>query len=269
MESAGMLNVCPFPPTPQHCIYFYINDPLQTQKDGQDNFVTKAPSIVVGPQLTRVNLNLGYNHRMLCVAFHPGGLHRLLGIPMHRLLDEDVDSSLLLGRQIDQINEQLKATSTAAAAKTVIENFLLKKIKYTKTLLPFDLAMQELVKSNGNMSIEKIAAISCLSLRQFERTCKDRIGLPPKLFARLTRFSKAYRLKESQAEMNWTMIAYECGYFDQMHLIRDFKEFAGTTPSLMQGRDTVRTIAPAGQSPDLKCLFCTTSSEKETSYLIT
>lgn len=235
MEGTGMSAICPFPPTPQHCIYFYINDPVQTQKAGQQDFVTKAPSIIVGPQLTRVNLNLGRNHKMLCVAFQPGGLHRLLGIPMHRLLDEDVDSSLLLGSGIREINEQLKTTSTAAGAKLLIENFLLNKILHAKALLPFDMAMQELVKTNGNMPIEKIAAMSCLSLRQFERTCKDRIGLPPKLFARLTRFSKAYRLKESQAQMNWTTIAYECGYFDQMHLIRDFKEFAGTTPRLMQG----------------------------------
>lgn len=235
MDGPGSSNSCPFPPTPQHCIYFYINDPVQTQKAGQEVFVTKAPSIVVGPQLTRVNLNIGQNHKMICVAFHPGGLHRLLGIPMHRLLDEDVDSSLLLGSQIDQINEQLKVASNSAEGMTVIENFLLKKIQHAKRLLPFDLAMQELVKQDGNVCIDKIAALSCLSLRQFERTCKDRIGLPPKLFARLTRFSKAYRLKESQTGMSWTSIAYECGYFDQMHLIRDFKEFAGSTPSLMQG----------------------------------
>jgi AraC-like DNA-binding protein len=53
------------------------------------------------------------------------------------------------------------------------------------------------------------------------------------LFARLVRFSKAYRLRESTPQMSWTRISYESGYFDQMHLIRDFKQFAGVTPSTL------------------------------------
>ena len=76
--------------------------------------------------------------------------------------------------------------------------------------------------------------MSCLSLRQFERVCKQRIGMPPKLFARIIRFSKAYRLYENSAYKNWTSIAYECGYFDQMHFIRDFKEFTGVTPRIIE-----------------------------------
>lgn len=234
MDAGTASTVCPFPPTPQHCIYFYVNDPVQTQKAGTPHFITKPPSITVGPQLTRVNIDIGRNHKMLCVAFHPAGLYRLLGTPMHQLFDEDYDSSLLLGNGIGQLNQQLKEAVNPLQLKILVENFLLKKIQAAKKTLPFDLAMQELVKTDGNTPIEKIAALSCLSLRQFERTCKERIGIPPKLFARLTRFSKAYRLKESQTGLSWTSIAYECGYFDQMHLIRDFKEFAGTTPTIMQ-----------------------------------
>lgn len=227
--------ICPFPPTPQNCIYFYINDPVQTQKTGTNVFITKAESIVVGPQLTRVNLTMGKNHLMLCVAFHPGGLHRLLGISMKHLFDNDVETSLLFSdAEISSINQQLKEASSWAAMKQIVEDFLLHKIHRLKTLLPFDMAMKELVKSDGTMSIEKTAALSCLSLRQFERTCNERIGLSPKLFTRLVRFSKAYRLKENQQHLNWTSIAHSSGYFDQMHMIRDFKEFAGVTPSFME-----------------------------------
>lgn len=227
--------ICPFPPTPQNCIYFYINDPVQAQKIGKELFTAKAESIVVGPQLTRVNLELGKNHLMLCVAFHPGGLYRLLGMPMKHLFDDDVETGLLFSEaEISSINQQLKEAVSWLTMKNIIEYFLLQKIHRIKTLLPFDFAMKELVKSDGTMSIEKTAALSCLSLRQFERTCNERIGLSPKLFARLVRFSKAYRLKENQQHLSWTSIAYNSGYFDQMHMIRDFKEFAGVTPTFME-----------------------------------
>ena len=100
--------------------------------------------------------------------------------------------------------------------------------------MPFDKAMLELVRSEGSISIEKIASLACLSLRQFERVSKERIGLPPKLFARIIRFSKAYRIRESSPDISWTKIAHECNYFDQMHLIRDFKQFAGVAPGVIE-----------------------------------
>ncbi|HSN59842.1 MAG TPA: helix-turn-helix domain-containing protein, partial [Ferruginibacter sp.] len=83
-------------------------------------------------------------------------------------------------------------------------------------------------------TIEQLASMACLSLRQFERVCRDRIGLPPKLYARLVRFSQAYRIRENSSDISWTSIAYECGYFDQMHMIRDFKEFAGVAPGIIE-----------------------------------
>jgi AraC-like DNA-binding protein len=94
--------------------------------------------------------------------------------------------------------------------------------------------MLELLKMSGNLPVEQMASLACLSLRQFERICKERIGLPPKLFARVVRFSKAYRLRENHQDVSWTHIAYESGYFDQMHLIRDFKQFAGVAPGIIQ-----------------------------------
>lgn len=225
--------VCPFPPTPQNYIYFYINDPIHAQKNGSAIFVQKPSSITVGPQLTRVNLNVGKDHFMLGIKFHPGGLFRLLGFPMEKMLDEDMDSTALFGNEIDRIYERLKNAQSNMEMKQVAETFLLQKIAGLKTALPFDAAIKELMISNGSMRIEHVAQLSCLSLRQFERKCIERIGIPPKLFARLIRFSNAYQLKEKKPHLNWTEITYSCGYYDQMHFLKDFKEFAGVIPSLI------------------------------------
>src|SRR5678815_1036701 len=103
-------------------------------------------------------------------------------------------------------------------------------IRDRKRALPFDKAMLELLRLNGNTPIEQIASLACLSIRQFERVSKERVGFSPKLFSRLVRFSSAYRMRENFPLLSWTSIAYDCGYFDQMHLIRDFKEFAGVAP---------------------------------------
>jgi AraC-like DNA-binding protein len=226
--------ICPYPPTPQNSLFFYINDRISVQKEGEIHFSGQPRSVIVGPQLTSVHLNINKDHKAVRVGFHPGGLYRLLGIPMMEMVDESYDATDVFGHELKEVNTRLQEAGNFDEIHAIVENFLLQKLKVLKSVLPFDLAMLELLRSNGNLAIEQVASMACLSLRQFERVCKDRIGLPPKLYARLTRFSKAYRLRENRSGISWTSIAYECGYFDQMHMIRDFKTFAGVPPGVIE-----------------------------------
>ena len=151
------------------------------------------------------------------------------------MIDISFDAEDIFGFEMKQLNLQITGSGRVSISiRGLIEEFLLKKLKALKPALPIDRAMLEWLKMNGNVPIERIASMACLSLRQFERKCKDRIGLPPKLFARLVRFSKAYRLRENFPRLSWTSIAYECGYFDQAHFILDFKEFAGVSPGIIE-----------------------------------
>ena len=61
---------------------------------------------------------------------------------------------------------------------------------------------------------------------------RDHVGLPPKTMARVIRFERAVRLlRDSGTPLGWAEIAYRCGYFDQAHFNREFREFAGRTPT--------------------------------------
>ncbi len=226
--------ICPYPPTPQNSIFFYINDPIKMQQAAETPFLLQPRSVIVGPQLTRVSIDINKSHKAVRVGFHPSGLYRLLGIPMAEMVDKSYDATDVFGSRLDQLNTELQEAKCFDEIHLVIEQFLLEKLTSVKKTLPFDMAMLELLRVNGSVNIEQVAAMACLSLRQFERVCKDRIGLPPKLFARLVRFSKAYRIRENSTDASWTSIAYECGYFDQMHMIRDFKEFAGVAPGIIE-----------------------------------
>lgn len=223
-----------YPPTPQASLFFYIKDRIKVKVEDSPHFLEQPHSVIVGQQLTPVTIDLNRNHKAVRVGFHPSGLHRLLGISMAESIDGHYNAEDVFGRAVTDVNEQLHEADSFEEIKNIVERFLLKKAKAVAPLLPFDLAMRELLKGNGNIPIETIASLACLSLRQFERVSKERIGMPPKLFARIVRFSKAYRLREEQPHLSWTHIAFECGYFDQMHLIRDFKQFAGVAPRTVQ-----------------------------------
>jgi AraC-like DNA-binding protein len=231
--SPSVGQVSPFPPTPQNSVHFYPRDPMFTQHAKGGIFYRSPDSIIVGPQVSKVNLKMGLHHIIVSVVFEPGALFRFLGIPMYELYDQAYDASLFWGTEIKDVNEQLAAAKSHLEMKQVVEAFFLKRTLLKPQHLPFNMAMKALLKSNGQVTMMQLASLSCLSLRQFERKSKEVNGYSPKFFARLIRFSKAYRMKEGQPDTSWSNVAYKAGYFDQMHMIRDFKVFTGITPEIL------------------------------------
>jgi AraC-like DNA-binding protein len=232
--SVKELLLCTYPPTPQCSLFFYICDRIKVRKEGDGAFVLQPRSVVIGQQYKRVTIEVAKTLKAVRVDFHPGGLHRLLRIPMDETIDGHWDAEDVFGNELRTVNDRLGETENFDVMYATVEAFLLERTRSLKRSLPFDIAMRELVRANGNLTIEQLSSLSCLSLRQFERVCKERVGLPPKLYARLVRFSNAYRMREKFPGKPWVQIAYDCGYFDQMHLIRDFREFAGITPKVIE-----------------------------------
>lgn len=229
-----------FVPTHTRFLCFYLEDKLHVKKDM--DFIIRERSMIIGPQTTPVTLYFGKKQKTVFVCLKPSGLFRLLGIPLHEIVDKDFDASLLMGKEINILIEQLRNSKTDELKNHLIQLYLLKQLNTLKPGLPFDLAMHQLVRNIGNLSMDFVASQACMSVKQFERKSMERIGFTPKVFARMIRFSHAYKLKELYPQKPWVQIAYECGYFDQMHFIRDFKNFAGFTPSGLTESDIVSSV---------------------------
>ncbi len=152
----AVLQFSPFPPTPQHAINFYPRDAV-TAHDSKNHIQKLPSSVIIGPQVSRVNIAMGAHHVIVSVAFMPGGMHRLLKIPMHELYDEPFDATLLLGPEMAGVNEQLRESQTAFDMKNVVENFFMRKLNHS-TLLPWEYAMK--AQLQGNISIENAASLA-------------------------------------------------------------------------------------------------------------
>lgn len=228
-------------PTHTRFLCFYLADPVLVKK-GLGNFENHGQSVIIGPQLTPVTLDLGKHHSNLLVILKPGGLYRLLGIPLIQLLDCCYDARLVIGKEIDQLTERLLNASTNIEINCIMQNYLLQKLFKLKPALPIDLAMLQLVRSQGKTAMDCLATQSCLSIRQLERQSLIRIGLPPKYFARMIRFSEAYKFKERNPHSSWTEIVYRFGYYDQMHLIRDFHHFTRVNPSNLKEEIIIHSV---------------------------
>jgi len=83
---------------------------------------------------------------------------------------------------------------------------------------------------DGQCRVDDLAQDAGISARQLDRLMLANVGVTPKLFLRMLRFRKAIQLHDRH--QSWAQIAAECGYHDQSHLVREFKQFAGESPTV-------------------------------------
>lgn len=220
-------------PDYRSCLCFILEDKISALEKG--SLVERENVIFAGFHLFSTIMNLGKKHRAVCIQFKPIGWNSLMdNVPQNEIINNCFDAKLFLGNSANLLIERLAEAATAVLQNQIIQAFLKERLNKLKTPAPFDRAVSTFIQSGGKLSIEETASLSCLSLRQFERLCNYKIGVSPRMFGRLIRFSNTYKLKEQNPTVSWNKIALHCGYFDHMHLIRDFKQFSGTTPSITE-----------------------------------
>jgi len=84
---------------------------------------------------------------------------------------------------------------------------------------------------SGGTSLRELAGTLGVTLRTLERRVAADTGLGPKPLQRVLRFRSALRLLEQIPRGQWSSAAIRAGYFDQAHMIREFRGFAGMPPS--------------------------------------
>lgn len=229
-----------FVPDYHQYLCFILEDKIKVMENGL--LTTRAESILVGSHLSSTTVQLGKNHCAIYVQFKAAGLHHLFQVPQQEMLCNCYDASLFLGAQAAELSQRLCDARSGEEQNTILQCFLLKRLNLIRNPHPFDQAILAFTEGGGNLSIEEIAAQSCLSMRQFERICKLKLGLSPKLFGRLIRFYNVYKLKELHPDLSWCEMALRCGYYDHMHMIRDFKKFAGICPGGMEEDNYYRSF---------------------------
>lgn len=220
-----------YPPRPEHCLSFFPFDRENIEYTDSDKKISSLPVILYGQQLGVTKRFVGKEFLIVQVVFHPGALYRITGIPAAELNNECLDAEAVFSAELRLINEQLFHAAHYNEMISIAEKFVLQIIKKTrKDVHPVDEMSKMLIRQNGNISLNKLSGLSCLSPRQFERKFKERTGINPKLLCRIARFDKAFRLKNLYPQMDWLRIAIECEYHDYQHLVKDYKDFTGLTP---------------------------------------
>jgi AraC-like DNA-binding protein len=156
---------------------------------------------------------------------------RLLGIAMDELSNVVRPLEELPGIGGHQLAEQLDGLGDWGAPFELVERLLIRRLVSARDPSPaVTWAWQQLERSGGAVAIGDLARDLGCSRKHLVARFRREIGLPPKTVARILRFDRLVRRLDRDPAPRWADAALEAGYYDQPHLIREFRELAGVTP---------------------------------------
>ena len=211
-------------------LIFYLKDRPRTD-DSRKSISDRI--LVTGQLKDYYNMQIGGELSLFSINFHPHGLAMFLDIPLNELFEHTVPLRLLVKDRVNKLEDELLNTENDLERITITENFLMDTMHKSETVRNYDRIRHSINKINlsrGILDIESLVSDTFLSRKQFERTFSAIIGATPKQFLRVVRFQHAIYIRSKDPALNLTELAHECGYFDQAHMIHDFKRFSGVTP---------------------------------------
>ncbi|WP_217439743.1 MULTISPECIES: AraC family transcriptional regulator [unclassified Myxococcus] len=171
----------------------------------------------------------------VAVRFKAGGAYPFFGVPMAHLTDRVVNLDTLWGEDGAHLRERMHESTTLAAKVQVLETALTERLRRGDVFEPASAhvvrrAVRAISQSQELPRIEALARGLGVSERQLRRAFDDVVGMSPKVYARIVRFQRAMRASTRAATPDWGAIAAATGYYDQAHLISDFRSLTGVTP---------------------------------------
>jgi AraC-like DNA-binding protein len=166
------------------------------------------------------------------VHFKPGGAFPFLGLPAGHLADTHVDLETLWGPAAQRLREHLCEAPSHAERFQLLQQALLDRLcDGVEKHYAVSAALEMFSKNQTGPRIREAAKYLGLSQRRFIEVFKAEVGITPKLFSRIQRFQLTRTLIQQNPSPNWADLAVDLGYFDQSHLIREFLEFSGRSPT--------------------------------------
>ena len=174
---------------------------------------------------------------MVGVHFKPGGCYPFVDFPMLELNDLTIELDSIWSKDANALRETILHEPSVDKRFSILEKYFLQKGKNkmeNHVLLHY--SVSQLVQSPQMWTIRSLSDKTGITQKHLITLFKKYVGLSPKMFSRINKFQKVLQLIEQQKKIDWSMLAYECGYFDQAHFIKEFQAFSGINPAAYLGK---------------------------------
>jgi AraC-like DNA-binding protein len=172
----------------------------------------------------------GYQHGIE-VRLTPLGAHRLFALSMDELTNRVVELDDLLGRGAEELVGRLWDLAGWEARFDLLDRLIAARVDEARPVSEgVAWAWERLRETQGRVAVGGLAAELGWSHRRLIARFREQVGMPPKTIGRLMRFENVSRALIGTPEPRLAEVAFDCGYYDQAHLNRDFRDFSGMTP---------------------------------------
>ena len=189
-----------------------------------------ALHFITGPNDALCHIKFFAGMKKLVINFKPGGLFKIFHLPSYYFINRTRDAREFIGQSVSTIGKQLRESS-AAANIDLVNNWLISQLQIQKKPdRNIDEALRLIERNKGNISIRQLELSTYTTKRTLERHFLEQVGMHPKTYSRIVRFSGVIRYMESNFQVKWRQLAETFGYYDQSHFIHDFKTLTGSLP---------------------------------------
>jgi AraC-like DNA-binding protein len=211
-----------------HLMINLAEDAFRTYRGAQCAAVDHhAGAVLAGPHAQSTVLDTHEQRRLVAVQFRPGAAGHFFSLPMTEVGDQVVGLEELWGCDGRLMRERLLDAATPEGKFLALEEVLLRHIRPEH-----DPAVTWAVRAlHRGAPVSDVALRLGLLPRTLVRRFAKHVGLTPKRFARVRRLQRLLRSVRASGQADWCALAAEHGYADQAHLVHEFRDLAGITPT--------------------------------------
>lgn len=209
-------------------IIFHYGDNYRINISGE--WETQSKALLAGQIKNHFYLENTGATGMIGIKFKPYALAELFYLNMNEFTDSVVELDLILKEEFEPIKCLMTKNSDYELKIVALNTFFEELIPELAPIKKIRSAVEFILDSNASVPISDIATSVNLSERQLERLFKRYVGLSPKFYCRIIRFSYIFECVQKD-NSQWSEIAQLAGFYDQSHFIKNFQEFTGEDPS--------------------------------------
>ena len=198
--------------------------------------ILQPRSFVIGQLSRPLKIQPTGNTGIFSVRFKPDGFRHLSKVPLKELEDTAVGLDQVFGQQGNVLRHDILHAKSTEERIAIAEKFLTVRMSDSHVIRDLLKSTYDIIlETQGQISVGKISALQQVNRRNIERKFATEIGLSPKKFSKIIRMQHTLSRLLNKDSQGLTALAYEGGYYDQAHFIKDFKDLTGVTPGEFYG----------------------------------
>ncbi|HEX4004760.1 MAG TPA: helix-turn-helix domain-containing protein [Acidobacteriaceae bacterium] len=211
-------------------LVIHLKRPTATYFVDDEPHTIRVP-LLAGPYSRSFHFDPSAAAEVLGILFRPGVAGMFFPVAADELHNADIALCDLYPGEADALLNEICSATRESGEFLAVERYLYRKLRNAAPIHPaIRYAVGRILREGAVHSVRTIQQETGLSHTRFIQLFREHVGLTPKLFCRVRRFHALQGRIEKGMPVNWARLAADCGYFDQAHLIRDFRAFAGLTP---------------------------------------